>query len=194
MLRRTGHAGEVLDAVAQALCEGLQECAAARRAGLVQFHARHHALIHEDGLHVLTTDVEDKRNVGGQVFRSPVVRHRLDDATVERESRLDQFLAIARGARPHDVQPRIRRCRFLLQQYQPVAHGFDGVAQTLRVVAEQDVAVLPCRDNLSGCRARVYAQHNRFLRLHRQHSSLASIFLLLPLAQCCVVPEQRFKV
>ena len=56
--------GEVIYLIAQSLGESLNERSAARRARLVELHACHGAVVHENGFHVLSADVEDEAHVG----------------------------------------------------------------------------------------------------------------------------------
>ena len=99
-------------------------------------------MIDEDCLHVLAADVEDKRHVGQQPCGSSLMRHCLDNAVVEVESSLDQFLAIARRARAHDVECGCAFLCLLLQAFQCFLHGMYRIAEVHAVVAEDDLALM----------------------------------------------------
>ena len=162
----TGQGSKVLHPIAQTLGEGLDKRSTTRRAGFVEFHTHHSTMIDKDRLHVLPADVEDKRHVGQQSCGSPLMRHRLDDAVVEVESSLDQFLAIARRAGAYDVERGSALFCLLLQAFQSLLHGMDRIAEIHAVVAEDDLSLMvfvsPHHDELCRRGTRVDADDHLF--------------------------------
>ncbi len=102
-LRLAGELGEILYRVAHVVGKGLDEGSAARRTGLIELHSHHSSLLHEDGFHVLSADVEDETYVWHQRCGSPLVGHRLDNAAVEPKCGLYELFAIASGTRAHNL-------------------------------------------------------------------------------------------
>ena len=94
--------GELTDLQAHRPGEGLQEGAAAGRAGLVDADGVDGVALDAQVLHVLAADVDDRGDPGVEVGRRPVVRHRLDHALVDAQRRLDQGLPVAGDAGAHD--------------------------------------------------------------------------------------------
>ena len=178
-LRLTGEFGEVAHVVVHVVGEGLDEGAATRRTSLVEFHSHHGPFLHEDGFHVLSADVEDEAHVGYQRGCGTLVRHRLDDAAVQVEGCLDEFLAIARAARAYDFQFGSGVHSLFLEGTQAVGYSPDGVAEVQAVIGENNVFVAHgfhgthgfcCflrieshGDNLRGGRSRVDADYNPLL-------------------------------
>ena len=64
VLRKESFFREVLHGVTERLCEGLDEGAAARRAGLVQLHGVDGVILDADALHILTTYVKNTVHFG----------------------------------------------------------------------------------------------------------------------------------
>ena len=62
-LRLAGELGKIAYRITHVVGKGLDECSAARTARLVEFHAHHSPFLHEDSLHVLSADVQDKTHV-----------------------------------------------------------------------------------------------------------------------------------
>ena len=97
-----GGLGELTDLQAHGPGEGLQEGAAAGRAGLVDADGVDGVALDAQVLHVLAADVDDRGDPGVEIGRRPVVRHRLDHALVDAQRRLDQGLPVAGDAGAHD--------------------------------------------------------------------------------------------
>ena len=79
---------KVLHGVAERLCEGLDEGAAARRAGLVQLHGVNGVILDADALHILTAYVKNTVHVGLKKGSGIVVRNGLNLALIELEGSL----------------------------------------------------------------------------------------------------------
>ncbi len=158
---------EVLNLITQSAGEGLDECTAARRAGLVELHAGDGAVVDEDGLHVLAADVEDEAHLRHQPCGGAVVGHRLDDALVKTERGLDEFLAVARRAGADDVERGPGVGGLGLETLQPLFGGMNGVAEVHRVVGEDNlpltVAFGAHGDDLCGRRTGVDADGDIFV-------------------------------
>ena len=97
-----GGLGELTDLQAHGPGEGLQEGAAAGRTGLIDADGVDRIALDAQVLHVLATDVDDRGDPGIEVGRRPVVRHRLDDALIDAQRRLDQGLPVTGDAGAHD--------------------------------------------------------------------------------------------
>jgi hypothetical protein len=88
--------GELAHVGAHGLGEGLQERAAAGRAGLVDRDRVDGAVADLQVLHVLAADVDDAGHPWADRGGGPEVGHRLDLALVGVQGRLDQFLRRSR--------------------------------------------------------------------------------------------------
>ena len=103
--RKQPEAGEFFDLHPHRLCERLDEGAAARGARLVEHDGVDDAVLHLEALDVLPADVDDEVDVGIEVERRLEVRHRLDDAEIDLQSRAHHILAVSRDARAADDDP-----------------------------------------------------------------------------------------
>ena len=79
---------KILHRVAERLCKGLDEGAAARRAGLVQLHGVNGVILDTDALHILTAYVKNTVHVGLKKGSGIVVRNGLNLALVKLEGSL----------------------------------------------------------------------------------------------------------
>ena len=85
---------ELPDPGAEAPGEGLDERTAARRTSFVDLHARYGAVLDENGLHVLSADVEDTIHVRFKESGSIVMSHCLNFAFIQHKCRLHQCFAV----------------------------------------------------------------------------------------------------
>ena len=139
--------------------ESADERAAARRTGLVHLYPVDDSPVGEDGLHVLSADVEYERHVAGDVARGHVVGHGLDDARAHAEGGLDEVLAVA-GARPHHLQFAAGLPAAGLQLPQPLGHGPNGIALVVVIIVEHHLSLSVERHYLCGGRTAVDAHHH----------------------------------
>ena len=96
-VRKQAQRRELLDVVAQRLCEGLQEAAAAGGARLVQEDVADGPILDLEALHILSADVDDEIDIRHEVFGGGEVGHRLHQTVIAAEGILDQLLAVAGG-------------------------------------------------------------------------------------------------
>ena len=80
--------GEINDRVIERACEGLEERATARGAGLIELYRIHGAILDADALHVLTTDIEDTVNLWLEERGRVVVRDGFHLPLIQLEGRL----------------------------------------------------------------------------------------------------------
>ena len=146
---------EVLRRVAEGVGEVLDKRAAAGRARLVEHDAVDRAALETDALHVLPADVEHaidrrvKKRGGGAVC------DRLHLTLVEGEGRLEQRLAIARGAGADDLRARRER---VAQRADTALGGLDGVSAVAGVERIEQLAALADKGELRRGGARVDAE------------------------------------
>ena len=159
-----GNLGKVLHLVVQVVGEGLYEGAASGGACLVEFHAHHGAILYEDGLHVLSSDVEDEAHVRHQTLRCTVVGDGLDDSLVEAEGGFDEFFAVSRGACSCDGEVAVCCGGLAAQPLESFSDGFNRVSKVEGVEREYNLGALFVEgDDLGGGRSAVDAEHH----LHR---------------------------
>ena len=150
-----GLLGELLDRLPHGLGEGLQEGAAAGRAGLVDADGVDGAAADAQVLHVLPADVDDGGDLRIEAGGRPVVGHGLHDALVDVQGRLDDALAVAGDAGAHDAHV---IGHLQVDAAQDLDGGGDGVALVARVMLPGDIARLVQDDGLDGGGAGVDAQ------------------------------------
>ena len=90
-----GYAGELFDVHAQGLGKGVQEGAAAGRAGFVQKDVIYGAVLDAAAFHILAADIQNGGDVGKEMPGTPVVGHGFYFAHIRLESPLDEFFAVA---------------------------------------------------------------------------------------------------
>ena len=105
VLGKQSQAGKFLCGVAHRLGKGLDKGAAAGGACLVEHDRVDGVVFNLEALDVLAADVEDKLDLRVKVLGGLEVGDGLDDAVVQMESVLDQFLAVAGGDGIADVDP-----------------------------------------------------------------------------------------
>ncbi len=138
----------------------MEERATARGTALVKLDIGYCAVADEDGLDVLTADVEDERDGRIYVVCGFEVRHGLDDAVVEIEGRLDEILTVAcdGGATESGCRAALgyerRECA------ESLLYFFERVAVVVGIALEED-ATLRIGDDKLGCRgARIDAEED----------------------------------
>ena len=152
---QTGLVGKIGNVVAQTGGKGREERAATRRTSLVDLHAVDDTILHEDSLHVLTTNVEDEAYILVDMMSRQEVRDGLDDAMVELEGSLDEILAVASAARTEDAKTRIGRRQTGIETLQPLLHRMNRIAAIGDIVIVDDAALGVEHYNLGGRGTRV---------------------------------------
>ncbi len=89
--------------IIQRLCKGLNERAAAGRAGFVELDAVNGVVLDLYAFHVLSADVQDAVYVRLKKGRGIIVRHCFDLALIQKEGRLNKRFAVAGGAGVDDI-------------------------------------------------------------------------------------------
>ncbi len=89
------HLGKVTELDVHHARKALKERAATRRAALIELNVGDSTIADEDGLDVLSTDVENERYGWIDIMRGTEMRHSLDNTVVEIKCSLDKILAIA---------------------------------------------------------------------------------------------------
>ena len=160
--------GELLDRVAEAARDGLQEVPVAGRAGRVQPEVLHPAAVHHDDLDVLAADVDDDVRVLVDVQRGVGVRHRLDQRGVAGEHVLQDVLGVAGGDQPRHLDPRPLRLDLAPDRPEHLDGVLDRVAARQLVRLGEHAPVLVEQHGLGGGRARVEADERADLVAGRQ--------------------------
>ena len=146
---------ELLRRHAEGVGKVFKERAAAGRAGLVQKHRVHRAVLELDALHVLPADIEHAVDLRVEERRGGAVGDGLDLTLVEREGGFEQRLAVARGAGARDARA---RGQMLAQRADGLHSGLDGIALIVRVERVQQLALFAHERELRRGRARVEAE------------------------------------
>ena len=155
-----GRRSEVVRRIAQSIGKRLDERAAPRRTGFVDFDAVDDAVVHKDGLHVLAANVEDEGDIPVQVVGSHVMGNGLHDAGIQLESGLYQVFTIAGGATALDMQDGTLLTAPVLEQGQTVGYRLDGMPAIRFIIGKQEIAIRINHNNLCGRRTRVNAQEH----------------------------------
>ena len=150
--------GEVGDIVTKACGKSGEERTTARGAGLVDLHAVDDTILHKNGLHVLTADVEDEADFGVDMMCREEMRNGLDDTMVELEGCLDEILAIARAARPKDPHTGIGRSEPGVEPLEPLLDRQDWIAAIGDIIIVDDTPLGAEHNDLGGGGTRIDAQ------------------------------------
>ena len=146
---------ELLRRHAEGVGKVFKERAAAGRAGLVQKHRVHRAVLELDALHVLPADIEHAVDLRVEERRGGAVGDGLDLTLVEREGGFEQRLTVARGAGARDACARGQKPA---QRADGLHSGLDGVALVVRVERPEKLALFAHERELRRRRARVEAE------------------------------------
>lgn len=103
MRGEAGHTGEFPDAVAESACKILQEGTAAGGAGLIELHPPDGTVFAEDGLHVLSSDIQYETYVRRDFPGSSEMRHCLHYAVLQSEGSSQQAFPVACHAGGYDA-------------------------------------------------------------------------------------------
>ena len=142
-----GGVGELLDAQAHGLGEGLEEGAAPGRAGLVDANGVNGLTADTQVLHVLPANVNDAGHPGVEVGGGPVVGHGLHHSLVQVEGGLDQGLAVAGDAGAGNAHA---LGHLDVNAAQDLDGGGHGVALVTGVVLPDNAVGLVQHDGLNG--------------------------------------------
>ena len=146
---------ELLRRHAEGVGKVFKERAAAGRAGLVQKHRVHRAVLELDALHVLPADIEHAVDLRVEKRGGGAVGDGLDLALVEREGGFEQCLTVARGAGARDARARGQKPA---QRADGLHSGLDGVALVVRIERPEKLALFAHERELRRGRARVEAE------------------------------------
>lgn len=98
--------GKGPDRTIQGLGERADERAAAGRAGFIHLDAGDRPVVREYGFHVLSSDIQDERDLLFHVSGRHIMDHGFHDSRVQGESCLDQVFAVSGGAGAGNLQGR----------------------------------------------------------------------------------------
>ena len=93
-----GNLREGLDIHAQGLGKGIQEGAAARRAGFIQKDFIHGSIFDAAAFHILSADIQNGGYVGKEMLRPAIMSHGFHFTDIGLEGPFDQFFAITGDA------------------------------------------------------------------------------------------------
>ena len=145
-VRKQAQRRELLDVVAQRLCEGLQEAAAAGGARLVQEDVADGPILDLEALHILSADVDDEIDVRHEVFGGGEVGHRLHQTVIAAEGILDQLLAVAGGGHAGHLKAGM----LLVDLNELFPDQGQRVAEVRLIVGVQDLALFVHDHQLDG--------------------------------------------
>ena len=69
--------------------KGIKKRPAARRASLIEKDIIHRAILDAAALHILPSDIQDRRDIGEEMLRTAIVRHRLHFPDIRLKRPLD---------------------------------------------------------------------------------------------------------
>ena len=182
VLGKQAELAEFLNRVAHRAGKGLDERAAARRAGLIKRNVVDALVADLKALDVLSADVDDEINVRAEVTRRAEVRNRFDQTEIHTEGVLDERFAVARDRRGHDMYPVAAQ---LVQSSELLADDISRVALVGLVVMVQDLVILTNQHQLGRGRAAVDAEisvafvHGDVLRHNIMHAVAVLEFRIL---------------
>ena len=139
--RTAGRLCKIAGRITQCIGKGLYKRTAARRAGFIDFNPVDDAFLYEDGFHVLSADVEDKRNIFIKIMSRHVVSHSLYDASIQLKCGLDQVFAITGRAASLDVQDGLRLTALFLELVQTFRYGFNRMSSVGLIESEKDAVI-----------------------------------------------------
>ena len=170
---------------------GLDKRATAGGACLVQHDIADGPVLDFHALHVLTADIQNKRNARQELFRAFVVRHGLDFTGIDFICRPNQAFSVAGNHRPADI------CFFRerpVHFQQNIPNHCQRVSLVILVVFENQFLVPIDDRRLGSCRTGIDAQEHRTLcRLNITSFHLGFRMARLKLPVLLFIPEKRFQ-
>ena len=191
-----GRGGELGHVQVQTAREGLDEAAAARRAGLVQHDMVDDTVLHAQALHVLAADVQDELHAGQHLLGAAQMGHRLNLAGVDPQGLQQQPLAVAGHGRVADLHERLGRFRVAGQRLVQLGHGRFGAAQHVALVrgvgGPQKRPVLADERGLEGSGTGVDTEEGHApVVLKRRAAHALGVVALVELRQLRLVGKER---
>ena len=182
MLCRESDLGEMPDIHPQRPGKGIKERPAARRAGLIEKDIIHRTILDAAALHILPSDIKDRRDIGEEMLRTAIVRHRLHFPDIRLKRPLDELLAIACHTRSGD---RHALRELGIQILQDPARTRKRRPLISSIVLIEDAILLIEQYRLDRRRARIDAEPDRALR--RRNIAPRHAEMTVPLLECLVV-------